>query len=294
MKESKVFRLAVFSLGILLLVGCNTATPMVNDTVTQPPISSPEIIDTQPPVDTQVPTEMVVPTETQGTVDTQQPDSNVDYISGGLLYDDWMKQLEIEPPAEDQPLWKTQTTNTRSGKDTWRCKECHGWDYKGLEGAYGKGSHLTGFKGVLDSGSMTEAELLAWMDGSENSEHDFSGYFQEAELTLIVNFLKYGLFDTAAYINADKTVSGGDGSNGKVLYDGLCAACHGADGKTLNFGDDDEPEYVGTIAFDNPWEFWHKSSFGHPNSQMISVLKIGWSIQDIADVLTYSQTLPTE
>jgi len=38
------------------------------------------------------------------------------------------------------PLWATQSSNTRSGKDTWRCKECHGWDYMGVDGAYGSGS----------------------------------------------------------------------------------------------------------------------------------------------------------
>jgi thiosulfate dehydrogenase len=294
MNRSKVFSLAGLLLGVLLLIGCTTATPMMNETVTQPQMASQEPIDTQPPAATQVPLETQAPTEMQEIVESQMPDSNVDTISGGLLYDDWMKQLKVEAPAEDQPLWKTQDTNTRSGKDTWRCKECHGWDYKGLEGAYGSGSHLTGFKGVFDSVSMTEDEIILWMDGSENSDHDFSAYFQETEMTLIVNFLKFGLYDTAAYINADKSVSGGDIANGKVLYDGLCAACHGEDGRTLNFGDEEEPEFVGTIAFDNPWEFWHKSSFGHPDSQMVSVLKIGWTFQDIADVLTYSQTLPTE
>jgi thiosulfate dehydrogenase len=264
----------------------------MNEPVTQPPTASPEPIATQPPVATNAPTETQASIEIQETVESQLPDPDVDYISGGLLYDDWMKQLEIDSPAEDQPLWKTQDTNTRTGKDTWRCKECHGWDYKGLEGAYGSGSHLTGFKGVFDSVSMTEDEIILWMDGSENSDHDFSGYFQETEMTLIANFLKYGLYDTADYINADKSVSGGDSSNGMALYDGLCAACHGKDGRLLNFGDEDEPEFVGTIAIDNPWEFWHKSSFGHPDSQMVSVLKIGWSFQDIADVLMYSQTLP--
>lgn len=288
MNKSKVFCLAGLLLGAFLLIGCNNASPMMKETITQPAIVSPEQTDTQTSVDTPLPTEM------QATDEAQLPDSNIDYISGGLLYDDWMKQLEVETPPENQPLWKTQITNTRSGKDTWRCKECHGWDYKGLDGAYGSGSHLTSFKGVLDSISMTEAELMAWMDGSENSEHDFSGYFQEEELTLMVNFLKYGLFDTATFINADKTINGGDSTNGKELYNSLCAACHGEDGKIFNFGDEENPEYIGTIALDNPWEFWHKASFGQPDTQMPSVLKIGWSLQDIADVLTYSQTLPTK
>src|SRR3989304_10438538 len=68
---------------------------------------------------------------------------------GGQLYDEWWAVLGTEAPAADQPLWATQTTNTRSGGDTWRCKECHGWDYKGKDGAYGSGSHLTGFFGVM-------------------------------------------------------------------------------------------------------------------------------------------------
>ncbi|HEY4692023.1 MAG TPA: hypothetical protein VIH16_01175, partial [Bellilinea sp.] len=75
---------------------------------------------------------------------------------------------------------------------------------------------------------------------------------------------------------------------------GLCQACHAEDGKTLNFGDESEPEYVGTIASDNPWEFWHKVSFGQPYTQMPSALKSNWSFQDIADLLAYAQTLPTE
>ena len=34
------------------------------------------------------------------------------------------------------------------GSSTWRCKECHGWDYKGKDGAYAKGSHYSGTTGV--------------------------------------------------------------------------------------------------------------------------------------------------
>src|SRR3990172_16524 len=49
---------------------------------------------------------------------------------GGQLYDEWWGVLGTEAPVEDQPLWVTQTTNTRSGGETWRCKECHGWDYR--------------------------------------------------------------------------------------------------------------------------------------------------------------------
>ncbi|MDP2660197.1 MAG: hypothetical protein Q8R28_05670, partial [Dehalococcoidia bacterium] len=73
---------------------------------------------------------------------------------GGRLYDTWWKEAPgASAPTGDQPLWATQTTNTRKGTDTWRCKECHGWDYGGKDGAYGSGSHKTGFVGVSVAGA---------------------------------------------------------------------------------------------------------------------------------------------
>jgi len=60
---------------------------------------------------------------------------------GGQLYDEWWKVTGAEAPTSSHPVWATQSTNTRTGEDTWRCKECHGWDYLGAEGAYGSGSH---------------------------------------------------------------------------------------------------------------------------------------------------------
>ena len=76
------------------------------------------------------------------------------------------------------------------------------------------------------------------------------------------------------------------------MYASVCAACHGNNGKTLNFGDAAAPEYVGTLAVDNPWEFLHKVRFGQPASPMPAGLVTGWNIQDIIDVLAHAQTLP--
>ncbi|MEK6712231.1 MAG: hypothetical protein AABZ64_16810, partial [Nitrospinota bacterium] len=72
------------------------------------------------------------------------------------------------------------------------------------------------------------------------------------------------------------------------------AACHGPDGKKLNFGKPDAPEYVGTIAKQNPWEFVHKTRLGHPGSEppMPTGVELGWSLQDVLDILAYSHTLP--
>jgi thiosulfate dehydrogenase len=215
---------------------------------------------------------------------------------GGVLYDNWIGAMGVDTPATDQPLWATQTTNTRTGTDTWRCKECHGWDYKGVDGAYGSGSHMTGFKGVVDSSAMSAEDLTAWLDGTKNADHNFvgDGMLGEAQVQMLVAFLQSEKIDSSAFVNADKTITGGNAENGTEFYSSNCAMCHGDDGKTLNFGDDAEPEFVGTIAADNPWEFVHKVNYGHPGAIMPSGINMNWTLQDIIDLLTFAQGLPAK
>ena len=211
---------------------------------------------------------------------------------GGTIYDKWWKVAEgATAPTGDQSLWATQTTNTRKGTDTWRCKECHGWDYKGKDGAYGKGSHLTGFTGVYTAGTTkTKAQLMQIMKGSNNAQHNFSTVMGEAALQDVVNFLSEGLIDDTKYIDyATKKPIGANVANGNALYTSTCAACHGADGKQILF---DGKDSLGFVANDNPWEVLHKIRFGQPGAPMPSGVVNGWSNQDAVDVLAHAQTLP--
>ena len=82
---------------------------------------------------------------------------------GGRLHDKWWSETGAEQPIIDQALWAMQSSNTRSGSDTWRCKECHGWDYLGEDGAYASGSHFTGFPGVYDAAQTSTVEECATM-----------------------------------------------------------------------------------------------------------------------------------
>ncbi|MCF8052775.1 MAG: hypothetical protein K9L59_16155 [Desulfobacterales bacterium] len=105
-------------------------------------------------------------------------------FGGGQLYDDWWKTtLDTEKPKKDYHLWKEQSTNKRSGYDTYRCKECHGWDYRGKNGAYGKGSHYTGFKGVYEAAKKMSIEELENINkrGAQNN-HDFTQYIGKEEI----------------------------------------------------------------------------------------------------------------
>jgi len=270
-RTSKLFMLV----GVLLIAGalltaCGgkaTEAPLA----TEPP--------TEAPVVTEAPTE--APVEPSG-----------DPIRGGLLYNDWMKGLNVEVPAADQPLWATQTTNTRTGKDTWRCKECHGWDYLGKDGAYGKGSHATGFVGVIQVVGTDPAEILSALKGSTNPDHDFSTVMDDQALTDMALFLSEAVLDSASFIDADKKAVGGNLENGKVIYDQNCASCHGADGTAINFGDAAAPMFVGPKSLDNPWEVVHKSRFGLPG-EMPALASVTMESQDYIDLLAYSQSLPS-
>ncbi len=205
---------------------------------------------------------------------------------GGLLWDKWWKAMDLGAPEVDHPLWASQTSNTRSGDDTWRCKECHGWDYKGADGAYASGSHFTGFSGVLGSTD----DLLGWLSGTENSDHDFSAYMDESVMSMMVAFIQEGTVDMSTYINEDKTVNADPGT-GQALYEIGCSRCHGEDGQSINFNDDD-PTYLSDVANDNPWETLHKAANGQPGTAMTSGINLGWSWEDLTAVISYAQTLP--
>ncbi len=215
--------------------------------------------------------------------------------AGGKLYDKWWKAVPgVKEPVGDHPLWALQTTNKRKGDDTWRCKECHGWDYRGKDGAYGSGSHKTGFPGVMAAQEKTVDLIKAILKGSTSPKHDFSSALDDTALTNLATFLKHGVMDLNPVIDAKaKKPEKADVAHGKQLAV-ICSACHGPEGKKLNFGKPEQPEYVWTVAKENPWEFLHKLRFGQPGSDppMPSGVEIGWSLRDMLDILAYSQTLP--
>jgi thiosulfate dehydrogenase len=211
---------------------------------------------------------------------------------GGQLYDNWWKtKVNIDKPSQDHPLWKLQSTNQRSGYSTWRCKECHGWDYRGKEGAYSKGSHYTGYQGVYEvTKELSVKDIEATLRGSTNSEHDFSKYLSDEDISDLALFLKKGTADMAVMLNTE-----GDYEEGLGFYRTNCMTeCHGPEGTWLNFGNEEKPQYIGTIANKNPWEFVHKARAGQPGSRMSSGIISGWSDNDMRNLLMYAQTLPAK
>lgn len=213
---------------------------------------------------------------------------------GGQLYDDWWRtKVDVDKPEGDHPLWKEQSSNMRQGYATYRCKECHGWDYKGKEGAYRTGSHYTGFKGIYAaSKNMTVFELQEVLRGAVDKRHDFSKYLNDGDIYDLSLFIRRGIIDMAGFVNSYGAHIGGNESRGGRFFMNNCMLeCHGRTGQMINFGDEDEPEFVSTIAKKNPWEFIHKVRAGQPGTRMPSGIALGWSDDVVRDLLAYARIL---
>lgn len=223
------------------------------------------------------------------------PQSEDDISAGAQLYDKWYARLSVNAPEGNHPLWERQTSNTRSGAETWRCAECHGWDYQGAAGAYGSGSHYTGFPSLFVlAGRLSEQEIIDHLNGKIDPLHDFSGLMDDNSLRQLAVFLKEGLVDDSQFIDpVSLKALGGNLDNGKSLYETVCAACHGVDGKTQALHSDALEQSLGDVASRDPYRFLHRSRFGVAGVVMPIGRDLGWSTDDSRDVLAYVQTLPT-
>jgi len=60
----------------------------------------------------------------------------------------------------------------------------------------------------------------------------------------------------------------------------------------MNFKSADNPEYIGTVASENPQETLHKTRNGQPGVPMVALGVL--DIQDLVDIVAYAQTLPAK
>lgn len=210
-------------------------------------------------------------------------------LRGGLLYDNWFSTLGVAKPSATHALWPASNTK-KKGNVTWRCKSCHGWEYMGKDGAYASGSYKSGITGIRAFDGAEPAAVVAILRGKD---HGFTkAMISDAELDNLAAFVSRGQFELDKYIDRASKKSNGDSARGKPLYDSVCANCHGADGKDMNFKTADKPEYLGTLANGNPWETINKIRHGQPDSQMPALGN--FPMKDINDILAYAQTLPTK
>ncbi|WP_448191378.1 c-type cytochrome [Azospirillum sp. sgz301742] len=204
---------------------------------------------------------------------------------GGRLYDQWAEILDQNLPARTHLSYPR--TGAAKGADTWRCVECHGWDYKGVDGAYRSGAHTTGIKGISGMAGADPEAVVAIL---RNPTHRYTPEMMpDAAARRLGLFISKGQLDTARFIEPGTAKFKGDPARGKAMFQNLCATCHGYDGKAQNFGSSSAPSYVGTIAVEDPWRLLHKIRNGRPGEAMPANI---WMEPDtLANLGAYAQTL---
>jgi mono/diheme cytochrome c family protein len=252
-----------------------------------------------------------------------------DLAHGGRLYDNSFAETSTTPTTQVNPLYTELVVGgTATAEDSWRCKTCHGWDYKGGEGDAGGATgappifgNRFAMQAEVDGVDMAVASAFdylkrGWRKGTEY-RHAFgvqtngqpytagSPALADSHLRALAEFVVTGIIDTDPYVlnGAGQKRAAGSYDLGRNLYNaptptgGGCAdaTCHGPDGNKLNFATPPEVEYVGTVAMENPWEALHKIRFGDPHGpQMPSTLVNNLTVQDAVNILTYAQTLLTQ
>jgi len=207
--------------------------------------------------------------------------------SGGRIYDNWWNALDKEPPEGTHPSYPS--AGKKSGATTWRCKECHGWDYRGVDGVYRGGSHYTGIKGIYGAIGSNEAAIASLLRAPQ---HGYTAdMINDQEMARLAAFVSRGQVDMSKFVDLEtRAIRWGDLNHGRAIFQSICAACHGFDGRALDWGEGDESAYVGTEASAAPDEVYGKIMNGHPGVAMINLRAFGQ--QAILDVLSYASTLP--
>ena len=213
------------------------------------------------------------------SVQAQETESAI--ARGGRLYDKFFAENKTAKPTTDHPSY---IKDGKYGKDaSWRCKECHGWDYKGKDGAYAKGGHFTGIKGINGAAGKDPAAIAAVL-------RDKTHGYTEAQLSAkdandLALFVSKGQGNLAKYLDASNKAKG-DGAKGAGYYNTLCAGCHGEDGKKIKDGPP-----LGSVA-DNGAEMMHKILNGQPAEAMPALRAIDHQIA--ADIAVHLTKLPAK
>jgi mono/diheme cytochrome c family protein len=205
-------------------------------------------------------------------------------VRGGRLYDNWYRELGEPAPKKSHPAYPKDMRYAGVAKANWRCKECHGWDYRGRDGAYAKGPHFTGIVGIQGMAGAENAAIIARL---KDKTHAYGGLLGAGDFTDLANFVSQGQLDMDRYIDRASGLAKGDRTRREAYFATICANCHGKDGqKFRTMGP------LGKVAKTNPYEALHKILNGHPGESMPALRAFDTGL--LVEILAYVQTLPAE
>lgn len=200
--------------------------------------------------------------------------------SGGRLYDNWQTLSVGRIQALPHPAYPPKAYYADVPSLTWRCKECHGWDYKGNQGVYASGTHATGIKGIRGMVGVEPERIMAILS---NTTHRYGAVLKHRDLQDLANFVSLGQIDMDTVIDPRTRLARGDATRGAVHYRSMCAGCHGLEGRYV------AKRHVGRVSRDDPWHSLHNMLNGHPDDTMPALREIDQKI--VIDILAHIQTL---
>lgn len=224
--------------------------------------------------------------------------ATADQARGGQLYDKWITVKTVTLPTTMTD--KTGATITNTAVHDFRCKNCHGWDYKGTAGLYGPTYQNKAYAAAVNfvGTTKTEAQLADTIKNGGTGMPAFGAQLTDTDIADLTKFLKEGVYDTSSYITLDATkakkyvlAAGASASAGDTLFASKCAGCHGATGETLQL--DSGTLNVGSHTRQNAYEDNHKIKFGHPGSIMGSITTTTTEIRDILAALCNRTKYPS-
>ena len=139
-------------------------------------------------------------------------------VRGGRLYDNWSLESRGRAPNHPNPAFKPRQVRVATA-DSWRCVECHAWDYQGKHG-------IKGISGRQKTDAVALAALL------KDANHGYGELLSEGDRLDLANFIAGGQTDMRKLLALAGRTKPGQSTSDKV-YATLCANCHGLDGTRL-------------------------------------------------------------
>ncbi|UCE32036.1 MAG: c-type cytochrome, partial [Burkholderiales bacterium] len=141
--------------------------------------------------------------------------------NGGRLYDDW-QWATGNRQALTHPSYPKDAHYSDVPSVTWRCRECHGPDYKGNEGRYAEGRHATGIKGIRAMAGADPDEVMRIL---RNRTHLYGAVLKYRDLQDLANFVSRGQVDMDQFIDPKTGEARGDAKRGETYYQTICIGC---------------------------------------------------------------------
>ena len=233
----------------------------------------------------------LAPSNSSSTTEPQTQPPNL--IRGGQLYIAWDQLIPPEEIPPQHPLWPKEASSQVPPVLTWRCVNCHGWDYSGSTGKTLSGAYRSmGYPGLFRLTSASLEEITPWLNGLEYTEHDFTNYLSGQDLINLAAFISSGLVAPELIADPETYIVQGTLEVGDTVYEEYCSSCHGLEGERINLGTVTRPTFLGDLAWTNPWRMAHTIRYGHLTTRLPSASDLGLSFSQQLDIIAFTQTLP--